>query len=474
MLKEKARLNNPARGYVPNGKVESFIKIVGEGTFVSVISAGNGVGKTAAGANIVANICFGPQNKYFDYPVFRAFPYLKQGRIVSNTKTVKETIVGGQKELQRWLPRGRYRAYKAGETYLSHFATDTGFEFDVMTYEQDVEEFESKTLGWVWFDEPPPLAIYKATVARMRRGGIIIITQTPLINASWMYDQIITKQAKGQREVITADVEDNCVQHGVRGILEHANIEKIIAEYDEEELEARIHGRFQHLVGLVFKKFNRKIHVVRPFFVNPRDYVVTEALDPHPRNPDAVMWLATDRKGNKFVVNELYVKATTPELAERIKKVRQEYRILREICDPSAFVQDKHEADPEKSTLASKLLKYGLEYEPASKNRVAANRRIKDAIDFEMKGEDLLVAPELYVFDTCQRTIYEFEHWKWAEWSGKASERKNPREQPEDKDDHMMENLGRLLLLETGFSPMQRQMSTPTVVHTKKDFDPYA
>jgi hypothetical protein len=28
-----------------------------------------------------------------------------------------------------------------------------------------------------------------------------------------------------------------------------------------------------------------------------------EAIDPHPRNPDAVLWVAVDAKGRKFVVN---------------------------------------------------------------------------------------------------------------------------------------------------------------------------
>ena len=43
--------------YEPNGKCEEFIKKVGEGSnFVILFSAANGVGKTCAGANIVANI----------------------------------------------------------------------------------------------------------------------------------------------------------------------------------------------------------------------------------------------------------------------------------------------------------------------------------------------------------------------------------------------------------------------------------
>ena len=75
--------------------------------------------------------------------------------------------------------------------YECHWSTDTGFSFDIMTYDQAVKEFESATLGWAWFDEPPPFAIYKATVARMRLGGLIFITETPLTGSAWMFDNLV-------------------------------------------------------------------------------------------------------------------------------------------------------------------------------------------------------------------------------------------------------------------------------------------
>lgn len=67
-----------------------------------------------------------------------------------------------------------------------------------------------------------------------------------------------------------------------------------------------VYGKFQHLTGMVFKQFNTRVHVIKPFHINRRDFVVVEAIDPHPRNPDAVVWIATDAKGRRFVVDELY------------------------------------------------------------------------------------------------------------------------------------------------------------------------
>lgn len=451
------------------------------------------MGKTAAGANILAHIFWGQSGnpwfaeqefdwKYEEHgylqkghrkavkmPLFQEFPYPKRGRVISDPTTVTQTIVP---ELKKWFPPDRYQTKKAGKNYEYNWRTDTGFKFELMTYEQDRKEFESATLGYAWFDEPPPLAIFKATVARMRAGGIIFITATPLMGSAWMYDHILAYKGtkKDQRDYIQTDVEINCSQHGIRGRLTHRNIERMISEYDEEDKQARIYGKFHHLVGLIFKRFNKKIHVIRPFAITKKDYVVEEALDPHPRNPDAVLWVATDKDGTKFVIDELYKSLRTGDLATRIKAKADNYRIVARIADPSAFDEDQHHPE---TTLASKLDDLGLEYEKATKSRRRANRRIKDALDYEVRGKEIIVAPELYVLETCKRTIYEFEHHQWDEWRGKAAERKDPKEKPEDKDDHMIENLGRILVRETVFESLPRQKPSQPSIKTATDLDPY-
>ena len=172
---KKRQTENLCKKYVPNVKCEEFIRNVGKDeTFVNLFTAANGVGKTATLCNIVANICFGPQNEYFNYELFKKFPYLKKGRIISDPTTIKEKIVP---ELKKWFPSNRYKVHydtkKEGKNYESKWVTDTGFEFDLMSNEQDAKEFESVDLGWLMFDEPSKKDIYIASIARMRRGGIV-------------------------------------------------------------------------------------------------------------------------------------------------------------------------------------------------------------------------------------------------------------------------------------------------------------
>ena len=273
--------------------------------------------------------------------------------------------------------------------------------------------------------------------------------------------------------VVEADVWDNSVEKGVRGRLEEEDINRMIAEYDEDDKQARIYGKFHHLTGIVFKNFNRKIHVIKPFKITKRDFVVIEALDPHPRNPDALLWLAIDRKGTKFVIDEVYENMNTATLAAHARKRDDRYRIERRICDPSGFNTNQH--NEVESCLTSRLYdEYGLDYMKGTKDRRGADRRIKDALDYEMKGNDMLMAPELYIFSTCERLIYEMEHYQWDDWRGRASERKSPLERPMDKDDHCIEDLGRILLQEFTFVPMITQRRSIGIGERKtKDFDPF-
>lgn len=455
-------LKDKYRYYEPNGKCEEYISEVGSGKkFVVMFSAANGVGKTAVSANVVANIVFDNFNPYFDYPLYNKWPYPKQGRIVSYPSNL-EGVVSALKE---WLPGNKYKTKKRGKAYESLWETSTGWKWDLMTTEQDPQEFEGPTLGWIWFDEIPPMSIYKACVSRLRKGGIIFISATPLEGSGWLYDHIVEAHsddedeelvglAKGQRVNIEAGVEAACKQHGVRGHLEHSDIQKMIAEYSEDEKQARVYGKFQHLAGLVFKQWSRKVHMIQAFQIDRRNYCVYEMLDPHPRNEDAVLWVAVNARNQRFVVDELYINPLngTEELAMAIKEKADKYRVVRRLADPSAFNEDQHT----QRCLATELSTYGLNYIKATKFREAANKKIETELSYiKLPDGSFAKAPGFYVFNTLKRLPWEMEHWRWDEWSGKTGDNRDRKEKPIDKDDHQIENLGRCLIQEPVFVPME-------------------
>lgn len=453
--------------YIPIGKTSEFLDHFGTGKYKTCFySAANGVGKTTVEITMLAHLMWPCKSKWFQQPIFQNWPYPKVFRIVSDPTTVKEVIVPAMHTI---FPKGRYKCEKKGKNYDYHWESDTGWSGDVMTYDQDIKEFESATIGIILCDEPPPRAIYKANVSRTRLGGVIGIFATPLMGSAWLYDEFVAdpdRESKG-RYWITAEVEDACEEHGVRGFLKHQNILDMIAQYDEEDKQARVFGKFQHLIGLVFKTFKSEVHVIKPFNINRQDYAVYHAWDTHPRNEDAILWIAVDKNGTKFVIDELYMNGSQEELVAMINEKDSKYRMEGRLLEPGAWNEDQHTG----FCLARELEdKFGLDYEPGSKRREDAVGRIKSALNYVVQNGTMLKAPELYFFNTCTRTIWEMTHWQWQEWAGRTAELKDPKEKPQDVNDHMIEDLGRLLLADFGWIEPQIYFTSETV---RPNDDPY-
>lgn len=443
------------RYYKPIGKVEKFLdKLLSGDYMVGALLAANGIGKTTALVNTIGHLCFPCDNRYFQQPLMANWTYPKRGRIVSDPTTIRETIAPA---LEEWLPKDKYMTLNKGKNYPASWTTETGWEFDLMTYDQDPKEFESSTLGFIFFDEPPPENIYKASIARLRKGGVCGIFATPLMGSAWLYDEIVANPnaQKQYRFFMEAEVEDACKIHGVRGFLDHEQIEKMVAQYKDEDMVSRVFGKFQHLVGLIFKEFDKEVHVFKPFDLNSNDYCVYMSWDTHPREPEAIVWVAVDRKGRKYVVDHLWSDAPTPELVARVKAIDAKYRVVRRFLDPSGFIEDKRTGDSFANRLARE---FGLSFEPGSKRRTDAIRAMQDAFHYEIAGGEMLVKPDLLVSETCDRVIWEILHWQWQEYNGKTADKRGKNPRPEDKNDHFIEAIGRVLLANPVFVEKQLDM----------------
>ena len=474
-----------AKHYIPNGKAEAFINLVGSNeSFVNMFIGANGTSKTGTGANIVANIVFGPQSEWFEKPLFQNFPYIKKGRIISDPTTIKEKIIP---ELIKWLPRNKfkympeklYETTKEGKYYASKITFNNGWVIDIMSNEQDLKSFESVDLGFVWIDEPMPKDKFMATLARGRLGMIVFWTYTPLFQAGWIKDWIDDNMNNGIADYVEAEAEDNCKIHGVRGFFDHKAIQRMADSFPEDEKEARVFGKFGHLLGKVHKRFNRKIHVIKPFPINEKDWTTYKALDPHPRVADHVLYLSVNRAGMKVVSAELLSEGLVKQLYARMKALESsmQFRIEDRLIDPSAFNDDQHKVE---ASVGSQLFELGETWIKGSKNLMAGIKKLEDEFDFEMVAGKMVRQPGIYIFDTCRVTIKQLEEYVWAEYKGNSADEKKASGRPKDKNDHMPENLHRLVLHNPKFIPYEIRQSGPIGGGTsgisdiaEHDFDPY-
>lgn len=410
---------NGLKWFTPNGRQEECIQAVGSGDyFIIIFSAANGVGKTALMANILGSVIFGnPENPYFDYPIFKNFQYPRRGRIASTTKNVEE--VGAiQTEIKRWFPQGKYECKKNQKRYDSEFIAGD-WVFDVMTYEQDVTEYESATLGLMIFDEPPPIKILWATIARMRKGGIILMFMTPLDNGGDIIEDLQTKaenstQELGKVKLIYAEIEDNCKEHGVRGKLEHKHIEQMLQFYDADERDARAKGKPSHLVGRIYPDFEDRDPYIVDEFEIPAAWNRIQLIDPHDAIPFAVSWAAVDPTGQVWIYDEFpfedleritSTSLTYPDYARIIREREQRDTVSLRIIDPF-FGNKRYAVDGR--TPKEELERFGFDFENGDTSGIdMGHKRVREFLKYDKtKPVSSLNHPKLHILKKCRN------HWR--------------------------------------------------------------
>jgi phage terminase large subunit-like protein len=314
--------------FMPNRAQFEFSREVGRcletGRRIFLMTSGNGAGKSSGVINLLLNIIKKEKNGwkdivdvdsgdkimgFYNYEFFRKYPATWPKKIwyVSN----KDSLLSIWDEWKLWIGRdealGGYHASKDGKNFVSSVEFDEGWSMNFKTIDQEIETFESANVGIIVFDEPPPLAIYKACWSRLRRGGIMIIAATPLFSASWFVDEITSKANTKDSDKYWQKVPvwANCVEQGgtwrlpklgdhPKGFLYEADINRTLQNYDPDELEARRDGEFKFLTGRVYKTYDSKIHFVPILNIYAQDkwnYMWRMVIDPHDRRPPAIIWM---------------------------------------------------------------------------------------------------------------------------------------------------------------------------------------
>lgn len=97
-------------------------------------------------------------------------------------------------------------------------------------------KWQSDTLDFIWFDEEPPGAIYSEGLARIAvRGGMLMLTFTPLLGATEVVSYFYPTLTARSRALVQMGIEDALHIPAERR-------QQIIDAYPAHEREARIHG----------------------------------------------------------------------------------------------------------------------------------------------------------------------------------------------------------------------------------------
>lgn len=282
---------------------------------IRFLCGGNRSGKTEAGT---LEACFHALGVYPDwYPESQKIKGASRGRIVVTdySKGCGEVL---EPKIVEWLPKERIIKIKRTikgyieKIYLRHSSGGTS-TIDVMTYEQADGIFEGWSGHWAWFDEPPPRNKFIATLRGLIDfAGRAWLTLTP-ISEPWLYDDFIAN-ADDDVFYISVDIRDN-------PYITEEEIKKFEARLTEDEKEARLHGKFRHLVGRVYKEFDPKVHILdaKQIKFDPR-WPTYFVLDPHDRRPHVGIWAKIDPLGTIYIIQEIVFKGTIECTSKEILK----------------------------------------------------------------------------------------------------------------------------------------------------------
>lgn len=366
------------------------------------ILGGNRSGKTCAGGMEFLFHVTGLYPKWYKEDNKLDTPVI--GRIVAKDfqKGVGMVIIPF---LEEWLdPSLVTRKYRNPIGIPVLWELRNGSKFDILTHEQDTGQFE----GWrgqvAWFDEPPPRDKYIATLRGLvDYRGRNWLTLTPL-SQPWIYDEIYNCKDTNRVFSITTDIQDN--PH-----LSKEAIKEFEQTLTDEEKEARLHGRFLHLSGIVYKEFNNNIHICEPPQIK-ENWTRYFCIDPHPRTPTACLWLAVDPFGNHWVYDELWLKDMDIEQVSHAIHA-QEGNLPPKIryIDPA---MDKDNSLAGGFNTRKELMKHGIYCQRASTDELGMNR-IRMALKPRYVVKYGTEVPVLRISRKCTQTLYEFQHYIWAE-----------------------------------------------------------
>ena len=412
---------------------------------IRAIFGGNRSSKTVTG------ICEDVWYATGTHPYKLNIPIPNYGRICCTdfTNGIEKVILP---EFKRWCPRHLIEHYNTESRTM--FLKD-GSTVEFMSYDQDVEKFESASRHWVHFDEEPPQDIYKACRMRlMDTRGDMWFTMTPTKGLTWVYDEIY------EQADINPNIKAWLFDSLKNPYLVKEEIEEIMKGLDEQEVAARIHGKFVQLSGLIYREYNPNIHYI-PIFPIPSHWARVCAIDPHPRISTVVLYMAVcptqqfimqcrkyaidipDNIGGEdiyIVYDEIYSHEglLIGDISTLMKAKEGNDYILYRLIDNSANTPDPIVGN----NIREEFEKFGIRTLLADKD--IANRiwRVRERLQNN----------RLYIQKSCPNTEWEIRHYAWDEYKiGK--DYKDPKEKPRKKRDHAMDCLGYICVSSPRYEP---------------------
>ena len=341
--------------------------------------------------------------------------------------------------LKEWWPKKRPVFTKKNNMGVEAFWRDeiTKCTLEIMSDRQYADLHEGGDGDLIGYDEPPKREIYIANARGLvDREGRELLCMT-LLKEAWVDHEIIKRvDEHGNPDMSVFNVSGDISVNVGYGISQKG-VDSFAKKLSEDEKDARLKGIPSHMSGLVCPQFKRGLHVKQRFKI-PLDWIVDVAIDTHPREKQAILFVATNPNNVRYACFEVWDHGDGKWIGQKIIEIVQRHhlRIGRIVCEPLAK-GDRNEKNTTFDKIDRVLGQYGYVLDTASKDKDSGILEINE----HLMGPN--EEPSLFFFQDMRHTIKQLEGWMYDEDTQKAQK----------KDDHFPENLYRVLLLNTRYYP---------------------
>lgn len=225
-----------------------------------------------------------------------------------------------------------------------------------------------------------------------------------------------------------------------------SEIDKAKAELTEDTFAQEYLADFRKHTGLVYKEFDRGVHVIQPFDIPP-SWTIYRGLDFGSTNPTACVWVAVDGDDNWYVVAEHYATGETIDYHAGIINAHPlSVRVASTYGDPSGaqwineFAQRRvfiTKANKEIGQSFEGWVRFGIEKIAerlkSTPGHAVPTLRVQPSGELNQRG-----LPSLFIVSTCTNLIREFELYRWKEKKETQGDLNSP-EAPEKANDHALD-----------------------------------
>lgn len=427
VAEEQTRQNRPDVVYEPNPIQKKVHK---SDSFIRALFSGNGVGKTTACIQEAIWTATGTH------------PYRDTARIPNTTIIVlddpskADTVYVKNLRDRKWYDTSKLTFNKHGRSFTNEIIFPNGSRWIFMTHEMGEDRWESIECSGVIFDEPPPRFIFIALLRGQREKDMrpwIMFAGTPRgKNAAWMYKEIYKPwklHSDPEIECFFGSTYDNLSN------LDPETINRWKKRYTEQELKTRVFGEFEFLSGAIFCSFSRDTHV-EPSFVWPWSWTCILAIDPHVRKNHCAVVLGVDPDKELWVIRELETSLSGRAAAEFFLRACEDLNIKVGICDNYGSMPMTG-GEGRKSFIdvfneTATVINSRVRIRPTTRAEKGDDEWIEDCREWlrlvpDNSGKE---RPRMHVFDSCPKTIDNFESYRWDDHKGAGADGKDVKEKP--------------------------------------------